>query len=145
MLLGLLERIKGDSGWFFRVMCDPIEGTSVKSSYDSLKVLLNAYSESFNTDIAYKPRHPMEGEEIFTPENWIDIEAAKVYVGLGWDILPGNIYDLDASIISFDKQINELEIIYHKNMKSRDGNIIHQGDNRTGIGEGDDEVISINI
>ena len=30
-------------------------------------------------------------------------------------------------------------------MKSRDGNIIHQGDNRTGIGEGDDEVISINL
>ena len=55
----------------------------------------------------------MEGEATFTPETWIDIDAAKVHVGLGWDILPGNIYNLDASIISFDKQINEPEIIYH--------------------------------
>ena len=145
LLLGLLERNRRDGGWFFRVMCDPIEGNVVTSSYNSLKVLLNGYLESFNNDIAYKPRHPMEGEQTFTPETWIDIDAAKVHVGLGWDILPGNIYDLDASIITFDKQINELEIIYHKNMKSRDGNIIHQGDNRTGLGEGDDEVISINL
>ena len=64
---------------------------------------------------------------------------------MGWDSSPGNIYDLDASNISFDKQFNELEIIYHKNMKSRDGIIIHQGDNRAGLGEGDDEVILINL
>ena len=145
LLLGLLERNRQDGGWFFRVMCDPIEGNVVTSSYESLKVLLNGYLDSFNSEINYKPRHPIEGEQIFTPETWIDIDAAIVHVGLGWDILPGNIYDLDASIISFDKQINDLEIIYHKNMKSKDGNIIHHGDNRTGIGEGDDEVMTIKL
>ena len=46
-------------------MCDPIEGNVVTSSYKSLKALLNEYLESFNNDIAYKPRHPMEGEQIF--------------------------------------------------------------------------------
>ena len=145
LLLGLLERNRLGGGWFFRVMCDPIEGHVVTTSYNSLKILLNGYLESFNNDIVYKPRHPMEGEEIFSPETWINIDSAQVHVGLGWDILPGNIYDLDASIISFDKQINDLEIIYHKNMKSKDGNIIHHGDNRTGLGEGDDEVLTINL
>ena len=145
LLLGLLERNRQDGGWFFRVMCDPIEGNVVTSSYSSLKVLLNGYLESFNSDMTYKPRHPIPGEQIFTPDTWIDIDTYRVHVGLGWDILPGNIYDLDASIITFDKQINELEFIYHKNMKSKDGNIIHQGDNRTGIGEGDDEVITVNL
>ena len=49
---------------FFRVICDPIEGNVVTSSYNSLKVLLNGYLESFNNDIAYKPRHPIEGQKL---------------------------------------------------------------------------------
>ena len=146
LLLGLLERNKQTGGWFFRVMCDPIEGNVITNSYKSLKVLLNGYLESFNSEMFNnKPRHPLPDEELFTPETWINIDTARVHVGLGWDILPGNVYDLDASIISFDSQVNELEVIYHKNTKSKDGNIIHLGDNRTGIGEGDDEVMTINL
>jgi len=38
-----------------------------------------------------------------------------------------------------------LEVIYHKNKQSKDGSIIHHGDNRTGIGEGDDEVMTLNL
>jgi tellurium resistance protein TerZ len=146
LLLGLLERNRQTGGWFFRVMCDPIEGNVITNSYKSLKVLLNGYLESFNSEMFNnKPRHPLPDEELFTPETWINIDTARVHVGLGWDILPGNVYDLDASIISFDSQVNELEVIYHKNTKSKDGNIIHLGDNRTGIGEGDDEVLTINL
>ena len=146
LLLGLLERNKQTGGWFFRVMCDPIEGNVITNSYKSLKVLLNGYLESFNSEMFNnKPRHPLPDEELFTPETWINIDTARVHVGLGWDILPGNVYDLDASIISFDSQVNELEVIYHKNTRSKDGNIIHLGDNRTGIGEGDDEVLTINL
>ena len=146
LLLGLLERNRQTGGWFFRVMCDPIEGNIVTGSYNSLKVLLNGYLESFNSDMSNnKPRHPIPDEQLFTPETWINIDTARVHVGLGWDILPGNVYDLDASIITFDSQVNELEVIYHKNTRSKDGNIIHLGDNRTGIGEGDDEVMTINL
>ena len=146
LLLGLLERNRQTGGWFFRVMCDPIEGNVITNSYKSLKVLLNGYLESFNSEMFNnKPRHPLPDEELFTPETWINIDTARVHVGLGWDILPGNVYDLDASIITFDSQVNELEVIYHKNTRSKDGNIIHLGDNRTGIGEGDDEVMTINL
>ena len=66
-------------GLFFRVLCNPIEGNVVTSSYNSLKDLLNGYLESFNNDIEYKPRHPMEGEAKLTPETWIDIDAVKVH------------------------------------------------------------------
>ena len=37
------------------------------------------------------------------------------------------------------------EIIFHKNLQSFDGSIRHYGDNRTGLGEGDDEVLSIDF
>ena len=45
MLLGLFERDRKTRGWFFRVMADPIEGNVVSKSYNSLKQLLNGYSE----------------------------------------------------------------------------------------------------
>jgi tellurium resistance protein TerZ len=146
LLLGLFERDRQTGGWYFRVMVDPLAGHVITESYDSLKTLLNGYSESFNSAaVNYQPRHPLPGEPIFTPETWIDLNPGLIYIGLGWDILPGNVYDLDASIISFDRNINEMEIIYHKNLKSQDGCIVHHGDNRTGLGEGDDEVLSVNL
>ena len=73
------------------------------------------------------------------------MSPALTYIGLGWDILSGNIYDLNASIITFDKNINQMEIIYHKNLKSIIGSIIHYSDNRTDLGEGDDELLSVNL
>ncbi len=146
LLLGLFEKNRQTGGWFFRVMVDPLEGRDIKESIPSLKVLLNGYTESFNSgDSNYKPRHPLPGEPVLTPETWIDLNPGLTYIGLGWDILPGNIYDLDASIISFDRNIQLMEIIYHKNLKSQDGSIIHYGDNKTGLGEGDDEVLSVNL
>ena len=145
LLLGLFQRDNQSGGWFFRVMADPISGKQVTESYNDLKTLLTGYSANFQSDINYKPRHPMPGETEFTPETWIDIKTKNVFVGLGWDVLPGNIYDLDASIITFDTNFNVVDIVYHKNMKSSDGAIEHHGDNRTGIGEGDDEVLSINF
>ena len=144
--MGLFERNRQTGGWFFRVMVDPLEGNVIEESYPSLKILLNGYSESFNSGFnSNHQKHPLPGEPLFTPETWIDLYPGLIYIGLGWDILPGNIYDLDASVISFDGNINEMEIIYHKNLKSLDGCIVHHGDNRTGLGEGDDEVLSVNL
>ena len=147
LLLGLFERNRQTGGWFFRVMVDPLEGNTAIKSYPSLKILLNGYTESFNSAFVNnnKPKHPLQGEPLFTPETWIDLYPGLTYIGLGWDILPGNVYDLDASIISFDRNMNEMEIIYHKNLKSVDGCIVHYGDNKTGLGEGDDELLSVNL
>ena len=146
LLLGLFERNRQTNGWYFRVMIDPLEGHTVKDSYPSLKTLLNGYSESFNSAFVNNPpRHPLPGEPTFTPETWIDMAPGLTYIGLGWDILPGNIYDLDASIVTFDRNINHMETIYHKNLQSVDGSIVHYGDNRTGLGEGDDEVLSVDL
>ena len=141
-----MKKIEKQGEWFFGVMVDPIEGREITKSYDSLKVLLNGYSESFNSGgTISQPRYPLPGEPIFTPDTWIDMNHNLTYVGLGWDVLPGSIYDLNASIISFDMNINVLEIIYYKNLKFIDGTKIHYGDNKTGLGEEDDELISVNL
>ena len=75
----------------------------------------------------------------------------KVYVGLGWDpnkTDSGSDFDLDASAFLLDenKKIpSEKFFVFFNNLKSEDGSVVHQGDNLTGDGDGDDEVIIVEL
>jgi tellurium resistance protein TerD len=73
-----------------------------------------------------------------------------VAVGLGWDIrtTTGVDFDLDASAIMCGvdgKVLSDKHFVFFNNMKSVDGSVEHAGDNLTGEGEGDDEVIKVNL
>jgi tellurium resistance protein TerD len=73
-----------------------------------------------------------------------------VSVGLGWDIrtTTGTDFDLDASAIAVgtDKKVlSDKHFVFFNNLTSPDGSIEHTGDNTTGEGEGDDEVINVNL
>jgi tellurium resistance protein TerD len=74
----------------------------------------------------------------------------KVIVGLGWDarMTDGSPFDLDASIFlvtASGKVRSDYDFIFYNNRKSQDGSVEHLGDNVTGVGEGDDEVIRIDL
>ena len=144
LLLGVFERNPTQNSWYFRVMADPIKGNKVTESIDDIKTLLGSYSmDSYNS--APTIQHPLPGEPIIEFNKWIKLQNRFTYVGLGWNIQRGLNFDLDASILTFDKMNRLMEIIYHKNMRSYDGSIVHCGDNRTGAGEGDDEVLSVDF
>jgi tellurium resistance protein TerD len=71
-------------------------------------------------------------------------------VGLGWDIrsTTGADYDLDASAIMLNtsgKVLSDSHFVFFNNLTSPDGTVEHTGDNLTGEGEGDDEVIKVNL
>ncbi|MGV6993325.1 TerD family protein [Gordonia amicalis] len=73
-----------------------------------------------------------------------------VSVGLGWDIrtTTGTDFDLDASAIALgaDKKVlSDQHFVFFNNLRSPDGSIEHAGDNLTGEGEGDDEVIKVDL
>ncbi|MGJ0121162.1 TerD family protein [Williamsia sp. MIQD14] len=73
-----------------------------------------------------------------------------VSVGLGWDIrtTTGTDFDLDASAIAAGtdkKALSDKHFVFFNNLTSPDGSIEHTGDNTTGEGEGDDEVIKVNL
>ena len=73
-----------------------------------------------------------------------------VNVGLGWDVntFSGGEFDLDASAIVCNAQgkvLSDQHFVFFNNLKSADGSVEHTGDNLTGEGEGDDEVIKINL
>ena len=144
LLLGVFERDTTGMFWYFRVMADPIDGNKVTESIGDIKALLGQYSMA-NAYKAHTVHHPLPGEPLIEFNKWIKLPNRFTYIGLGWNIQPGFSFDLDASIITFDKMNRLLEIIYHNNMQSYNGSIIHYGDSRSGFGEGDDEVLSIDF
>ena len=73
-----------------------------------------------------------------------------VAVGLGWDArsTTGTDFDLDASAIGAGadkKVVSDQHFVFFNNLRSPDGSVEHTGDNLTGEGEGDDEVINVNL
>ncbi|MCM3597402.1 TerD family protein [Metabacillus idriensis] len=76
---------------------------------------------------------------------------SKVLVGLGWDTNKydgGNDFDLDTSVFLLDangKASSEADFIFYNNLVGGNGSVEHTGDNRTGEGSGDDEVIKVNL
>ena len=77
----------------------------------------------------------------------------QIFIGLGWDINvtdTGADFDIDGSIFLLDnneKLISDQHFIFYNNPKSPDPeqSIQLRGDNRTGAGEGDDEVIDASL
>ena len=75
------------------------------------------------------------------------------FIGLGWDVNAtdtGKDFDLDASVFllnSQEKLISDEHFIFYNNLTSPDPDqsIKHMGDNLTGEGEGDDEVIIVDL
>ncbi len=77
----------------------------------------------------------------------------EIFVGLGWDVKAmdtGYDFDLDASAFMLgrnEKIISDNHFIFYNNLTSPDSakSVEHTGDNLTGAGDGDDEVIKINL
>ncbi len=85
-----------------------------------------------------------------------DLESlTQVMMGLGWDAKKqGGFFgfgtreqdiDLDASCVLFDNNNRQVDAVWYRQLRSKDGSIIHTGDNRTGAGEGDDEQIIVDL
>ncbi len=76
---------------------------------------------------------------------------AKIFIGLGWDTNKydgGAAFDLDSAAFMQDesgKVGSEKDFIYFGNLTHTSNSVIHQGDNLTGEGEGDDERINIDL
>ncbi len=81
---------------------------------------------------------------------------ARIFMGLGWDVakkggLFGGLFgnnddiDLDASCLVFDESGKMVGEVWFRQLEGMNGAILHTGDNRTGAGNGDDEVIKVDL
>lgn len=89
---------------------------------------------------------------------------SRVMVGLGWDeaqpdsgkpkgflsgLFSGN-QEIDCDAMAFllnneGKIVSSKDVVYYNNLKHNSKCIIHQGDNLTGAGDGDDEQIMVDL
>lgn len=81
-------------------------------------------------------------------------ELQTVFMGLGWDVAKSGGFlgfggssdvDLDASCFVFDQNNQLIDVVYFGKLTSNDGAIQHSGDNLTGAGDGDDEMIKVTL
>ncbi|WP_329353623.1 TerD family protein [Streptomyces sp. NBC_01261] len=71
---------------------------------------------------------------------------SQVKMGLGWEpAYRGKDIDLDASVIAYGPQRNHVDSCYFGKLSILNGAIKHSGDNLTGEGGGDDEVIVVDL
>lgn len=73
-----------------------------------------------------------------------------VLIGLGWDVNKyeeSNDFDLDATAFLLDKNENSKDenIVFYGQLVHQSDSVKHYGDNRTGNGEGDDEIVEVNL
>ena len=69
----------------------------------------------------------------------------SITLGLAWDITKGKNIDLDASAIMLDVNLNMIDMVYFKQLRSKDGTVVHSGDEREGDAKGDDEKITVHM
>lgn len=73
-----------------------------------------------------------------------------VRVGLGWDtrVTDGSAFDLDASVFLLNeggRVRSDADFVFYNNKNGANGAVVHQGDNLTGEGSGDDEVVVVGL
>ena len=75
----------------------------------------------------------------------------KILVGLGWDTNKydgGHDFDLDASAFlcgENGKVKTDADFVFYGNLMHSSGSVEHTGDNLTGEGDGDDEIIRVDL
>lgn len=78
--------------------------------------------------------------------------SGRIRMGVGWDKerTAGAIgtgapdIDLDATAVQFvGEQL--FDLAFYNNLSTRDGSVVHLGDNLTGAGEGDDEQLTVDL
>ena len=80
------------------------------------------------------------------------VAATRVRMGVGWDkeASAGAAgsgrpdVDLDATAVQFAGG-RLFDLAFYNNLRTRDGSVVHQGDNQSGRGEGEDESIEVDL
>lgn len=105
------------------------------TSFESKEIEIEANLVSIGDDINIIEKNPA---------------LKRVLIGLGWDLnaFDADAIDLDVSCLLLDKDgqtMEDQDFIFYNNMEAREGAVIHNGDNRTGAGDGDDESMLVDL
>ncbi len=124
-----------------------------------LPVAPSAVAESENPDRPGNPNGPViyDEDDRFYVKRGQEIDLRKldpslktIRLGIGWDTksYENEQVDMDGSIFLLDingQTREDSDFVFYNNLEGCDGAVQHQGDNRTGAGDGDDETAILNL
>ncbi|CAE7245694.1 terZ [Symbiodinium pilosum] len=140
----VLMMIRSESGdWNLRVLDEPAQ-----PGRHFMDILEPTLGNLIRTQIPGAPKRQKvafameKGSMVELPQS---SELGKVTAGLGWDVKagPGPDVDLDVSVVFFSADCHQLGAVFFGNQE--EFGVVHSGDNLTGEGSGDDEVITVNL
>lgn len=82
-----------------------------------------------------------------------DAGLRRIRVGLGWEV-PTSVPPLDLDVSAFvcrlnaqnePKLVSEQHFVFYNNKSTPNSAVAHSGDNRTGVGDGDDETLQVDL
>jgi tellurium resistance protein TerZ len=127
-------------GWLFTVIEEPAE-----TGRHFIDIMEPTIGKLVRAEIPSAPKRlkvafAMEKGTVVDLPQTSDIKFIKA--ALGWDTDNGEV-DLDVSAVLYDENAKERDAIFFGNL---DGHgLTHSGDNLTGEGSGDDEVIQVDL
>ena len=79
-----------------------------------------------------------------------DPTIREIMIGVGWDLkaFESKPLDLDASLFLLDREDKtrvDKDFIFYNSLTDSEGAVKHMGDSRTGAGDGDDEIIMVDL
>lgn len=102
----------------------------------------------FEGDVKLKSNKVQLGDDLNLLEK--DPALKDIMVAVGWDSRDFGGEDVDVDISLFllghdDMTRDNSDFVFYSNRETCDGAVRHEGDNRTGAGDGDDETILIDL
>jgi stress response protein SCP2 len=130
LTLGRITR--KSNGWVIQVSGDY---TNFRAFNDSIGA-----AQRFCSDLFSNP--PYTGIALMAKNESKSLDGVDhITIGLGWE----SSVDLDASLVTMDAKGDWKEKIFYNKYESDDKTIIHNGDNRQGDQDGDDETIDVKL
>ena len=152
LLLGIIQVDLDLDDWFFTDLAEPFKAWDIYASTKNIQRLLIKYSlfervNRLKLD-EKKSDHPFYGEILYRKYNWVKITSKFIYIGLG--IIMNTYYDFPiyASIFTYDKSNNLIDIINTNKMINKNKSIIIYGkSNKNTISQAktDDILLSIDF
>ncbi len=106
------------------------------------------FEDEIEVEVEVSDNRIVKGDDINLKEK--EPTLSNVMIGIGWDLnaFDADTLDLDVSCFLLNHEgktrVDE-DFVFYNNLEASDGAVVHNGDNLTGAGDGDDESISIDL
>ena len=136
------ENIRDDLLRAIAKVTDSITNVFTPIGTDINQIFQNIYYSEKNETISVISIN-IDYNIIYKEDKKYKLYSNDLHIGLGWEYDESNIYDLDSSILTFNANLNWLDKVNYQKLTTYNGAIKLNGDDTTGIGDGDDEEINI--